>query len=67
VPKTYDGEKSPSLTNAAGKTGYLHAENKLVLCLSPCTRMNSRWIKDLNIRPETLKLVQKEEQGIHWK
>jgi hypothetical protein len=28
-------------------------------CLSPCTSINSKWIKDLNIRPKTLKLVQK--------
>jgi hypothetical protein len=27
-------------------------------CLSPCTSINSKWIKDLNIRPKTLKLVQ---------
>jgi hypothetical protein len=27
-------------------------------CLSPCTRINSKSIKDLNIKPETLKLVQ---------
>jgi hypothetical protein len=27
-------------------------------CLSPCTSISSKWIKDLNIRPETLKLVQ---------
>jgi hypothetical protein len=26
--------------------------------LSPCTSINLKWIKDLNIRPETLKLVQ---------
>jgi hypothetical protein len=27
TPKTYNGEKTVSLTNVAGKTGYLHAEN----------------------------------------
>jgi hypothetical protein len=31
---------------------------KLDPCLSPCTNINSKWIKDLNIRPKTLKLVQ---------
>jgi hypothetical protein len=31
---------------------------KLDPCLSPCTSINSKWIKDLNIRPETLMLVQ---------
>jgi hypothetical protein len=31
---------------------------KLDPCLSICTSVNSKWIKDLNIRPETLKLLQ---------
>jgi hypothetical protein len=31
---------------------------KLDPFLSPCTTINSKWIKDLNIRPKTLKLVQ---------
>jgi hypothetical protein len=31
---------------------------KLDPCLSPYTRVNSKWIKDLNIRPESLKSVQ---------
>jgi hypothetical protein len=32
---------------------------KIDLCLSPCTSINSKWIKDFNIRHETLKLAQK--------
>jgi hypothetical protein len=27
MPKTYDGEKTASSINVAGKSGYLHAEN----------------------------------------
>jgi hypothetical protein len=67
APKTYDEEKTASSTNVAGKSG-LSACKKLKLhpCLSPCTNINSKWIKDLNIRPKTLKLVRKE-QGILWK
>jgi hypothetical protein len=39
---------------------WLFAWRKLKLnpCLSPCTSINSKWIKDLNIGPESLKLVQ---------
>ena len=31
---------------------------KLNLYLSPCTKLNSTWIKDLGIRPETLHLIE---------
>jgi hypothetical protein len=31
---------------------------KVEPCLSTCTCINSKWIKALNIRPETLKLVE---------
>jgi hypothetical protein len=37
---------------------------KLDPCLSPCTSINSKWIKDLNIRPKTLKLVQERAGNI---
>jgi hypothetical protein len=36
---------------------------KLDPCLSPCTSFNSKWIKDLNITPKTLKLVQKRARN----
>jgi hypothetical protein len=32
--------------------------------LSLCTNSNSKWIKDLNIRPKTLKLVQERAGNI---
>jgi hypothetical protein len=57
-PKTYNGEKTASSTNVVGESGYMPTK-KLILdpCLSPCTSINSKWIKDLNIRPETMQLI----------
>jgi hypothetical protein len=62
-PKTYNGEKATSSINVAGKLVICLIKWKLDPCLSPCTNINSKCIKDLNIRPETLKLVQKRARN----
>jgi hypothetical protein len=51
-----------SLFNKCCEEKWLSACRKLKLdpCLSPCTSITSKWIKDLNIRPKTLNLVQEK-------
>jgi hypothetical protein len=58
MPKIYHGENTASSTNGAGKK-WLSICQKLKLdsCLSPYASINSKWIRDLNIRHETLKLA----------
>jgi hypothetical protein len=56
LPKTYNGEK----TAIFGKK-WLSTCRKLKLdpSWSPCNSINSKWTKDLKIRPKTLQLVHK--------
>jgi hypothetical protein len=52
------GKKTAFSTNGAGTTGGHHVEEcELIPFLSPCTKLKSKLIKELHIKPETLKLI----------
>jgi hypothetical protein len=59
--KPSSGKKTVFSTNGAGTTGGYHVEEcELIHSYLLCTKVKSKWIKELHIKPETLKLIEEK-------
>ena len=56
--RIYNGEKTISLKVVLGNWSTTCKRRKLEHFLTPYTKINSKWIKDLNVRPETTKFLE---------